>query len=124
MSVIYNNALKDTRMTAVVSAIDGGGAAGSLEICSANYVAVLVIIPLAYPSFSEGSQMITMLGVPRLGTAQTNGTAAIARIRDSNGNVVVSGLTVNTSSADVVINTVGIVATQEVTLTSGQIIHG
>ena len=42
-------------------------------------------------------------------SADNTGTAAIARIKDSNGNVVVQGLTVGTSGTDIVISSTSIV---------------
>lgn len=124
MSVIYSNALKDTRMQAVQAAIDGGGAAGSIEVCTASYAAVLASIPLVRPSFSEAAQAITMLGVPRSATASATGTATVARIKDSTGAVVVNGLTVGTAGSDIVMNAVAVTSGQTVTITSGAILHG
>jgi hypothetical protein len=117
MSVSYSNTVKDTRMTDVLTAIDAG-TAGSLEICSAAYAAVLVSIPLAHPSFSEASQVLTALGVPLSGTAGNTGTAAVARIKSSAGTVIVNSLTVGTSATDIVLNSVSITSGQTVTLSS------
>jgi len=124
MTVTYSNALKDTRMTAVVSAVDGGGSAGTMEICTAGYAAVLGAITLQRPSFSEASQTITVAGVPLSATAGNSGTAALARIKDSSGNVIVSGLTVGTSGTDVIISSTTVASGQQLTLTSGTIAHG
>jgi hypothetical protein len=124
MAVQYENSLKDTRMTAVITAIDAGSAAGTIEICTAAYGTVLCVLTLSKPSFTEANQMITMAGVPKSGTAGTGGTAANARIKDSNGNVIVNGLTVGAGSGDVSLNSVVIAANQTVTLNSGTITHG
>lgn len=124
MSVVYSNALKDARMTAVITAIDGGPAAATLEVCTASYAAVLATITLADPSFSEAAQAITMLGVPRSATAAASGTAAAARIKDSTGAVIVNGLTCGTSGTDIVLNNATINSGATVTITSGAILHG
>ena len=124
MAVNYASALKDTRMTAVRDAIDAGAGAGYLEICSAAYAAVLATITLADPSGTISSGVLTFSGMPKSDTSADNtGTAAIARIKDSNGNVVVQGLTVGTSSTDIVISSTSIVAGDTVTLNSATITH-
>src|SRR5215475_10391692 len=123
MAVVYSNSLKDTRMNAVISAIDAG-TAGSIEIGTAGMGAVLVTIALAKPSFSEASQTITLLSTPRSGTASATNTAAAARIKDSSGNVIVSGLTVGVSGADLNLTSTAITSGQTVSITSGTITHG
>ena len=122
MTVTYNAALKDTRMNAVVTAIDAGTSFGVLEIGTAGFSTSLVSITLQKPSFTEASGVITAAGVPLSGTASATGTAA-ARIKDSSGTIVVSGLTVGTSGTDVILNSTSITTGQTVTLTSGTITH-
>jgi hypothetical protein len=124
MSVTYANSLKDTRMTAVITAIDAGAGAGTLEICTAAYASVLCIITLNDPSFALGAQAITMNGVPKSGTAGAGGTAALARIKESGGTVVIQGLTVGTTGSDINLNSTAISSGQTVTITSGTISHG
>jgi hypothetical protein len=124
MTVTYSNALKDTRMSSVITAIDAGASFGTLEICTAAYAAVLVIITLSKPSFTEATQQITMAGVPKSGTASGTGTAAAARIKDSNANVIVNNLTVGTSGSDINLNSTAISNGQTVTITAGTITHG
>lgn len=124
MAVNYASALKDTRMTAVRDAIDAGAGAGYLEICSAAYASVLATITLADPSGTISGGVLTFSGMPKSDTSADNtGTAAIARIKDSNGNVIVSGLTVGTSGTDIVISSTSIVAGDTVTLNSATITH-
>lgn len=124
MAVSYNAALKSARMAAVIAAVDGGPGPGTLEICSAAYASVLATITLADPSFVENGGVITMAGTPRSDTSADNtGTAALARIKDSNGNVVVSGLTVDVSTGDIQLNSTAIVAGQAVAITAGTITH-
>ena len=123
MSVSYAQALKDTRMNAVISAIDAQAANGYLEIGTAGMAAVLVTIAFQKPSFTEANSTITLSGVPRSGVASATGTAANARIKDGSGNVQVSGLTVGTSGADIILNSTSITSGQTVTLTSATITH-
>jgi hypothetical protein len=124
MAVSYNAALKSSRMAAVIAAIDAGAGPGTLEICTAGYASVLATITLADPSFTESGGVITMAGVPRTdAAADATGTAALARIKDSNGNVVVNGLTVDLSTGDIQLNSIAITAGQAVTITAGTITH-
>lgn len=127
MSVTYSAAVKTARMTAVRDQIDGGGAAGRLEICSAGYAAVLATITLGYSGASTGTvsgSVLTLAGFPRSDTsADASGTAAVARIRDSAGTDVITGLTVGTSGTDVVLDSTSITAGQTVTVNSATFTH-
>lgn len=124
MSVTYPTALKNTRMTAVRDAIDAGAAAGKLEIGTSAMASVLATIALSDPSGSVASGVLT-LTMPHSDTSADNtGTAAAARIRDSNNNDVVTGLTVGTSGTDIVLDSVSITAGQTVTINSATITHG
>lgn len=123
MAVTYSNTVKDSRMTQVLNAIDGGVAAGYIEICNAGYANVLATITLADPCGSVASQALTFT-MPRSDTsADFTGTAAIARIKDSAGNICVSGLTVSTSGADINLTSLLITAGDTVTINSGVITH-
>lgn len=123
MTVSYIANLKTTRMTAVVNRIDIG-TAGTLEICSAGYAAVLASIPLQKPSFSVSGDHINLLGVPLSDTdADASGTAAVARIKASNGDIVVTGLVCGVGTGDVQLNSLDVQQHQTVTITSGVITH-
>lgn len=123
MAVTYSNTVKDNRMTQVLNAIDGGAGAGYIEICSAAYAAVLATITLADPCGSVASQALT-LTMPKSDTdADATGTAAIARIKDSVGNIIVSGLTVGTSGTDVILSSTAITAGDTVTINSVVFTH-
>lgn len=123
MAVTYNNTVKDNRMTQVLNAIDGGAGAGYIEICSAAYASVLATITLSDPCGSVGSQALTLTMPKSDTTADNTGTAAIARIKDSTGTIVVSGLTVSTSGADINLSSLAITAGDTVTLNSAVITH-
>jgi hypothetical protein len=124
MSIVYENSLKDTRMTDVKNAIDAQSSPGYLEFCTSGYGTVLVTIPFQKPSFSEASQAITALGVPLLSVATNAGTLAIARIKDGDGNVVISDLSVGTSGTDIVLNSTAIFAGQDLTMFEMTFTHG
>jgi len=123
MTVSYAQALKDQRMTAVLTAIDAQSSFGYLEIGTAGMAALLVTITLSKPSFSEANSTLTMLGAPKTGTATAAGIAASARIKDSAGNIIVSGLTVGTSGADIILSNTTIASSQVIQLNSATIVH-
>lgn len=125
MSVTYPTALKTIRMQAVRDAIDAGSGAGKLEIGTAGMALVLATITLADPASTVSGAVLTLAGMPKSDTsADASGTAAAARIRDSDNNDVVTGLTVGTSGTDIILDSVSITAGQTVTITSGTITHG
>jgi hypothetical protein len=124
MAVTYPTALKSTRMTAVLTAIDAGSAGGKLEIGTTAMGSVLATITLADPAGSVSNGVLT-LTMPRSDTAADNtGTAAAARIRDSDNNDVVTGLTVGLSASDIILDSLSITAGQTVTISSAAITHG
>jgi hypothetical protein len=112
-------------MTAVRDAIDAGSGAGVLQIGTAAMGTVLATITLADPSGTvAGAGVLTLSGFPKSDTAaDATGTAAAARIRDSNGTDVITGLTVGTSGADVILDSVSITAGQTVTINSAVFTH-
>ena len=124
MAVIYSTTVKNNRMTQVLNAIDGGSAGGTLEIGTTGMASVLAIIALADPSGSVATGVLTFT-MPQSDTnADATGTAAEARIKDSSGTVILSGLTVGTSGANINLSSVGITAGDTVTLSSAAITHG
>jgi len=121
MAVIYSTAVKSARLNAVTSAI---GTAGKLEICTASYTTVLATIPLANPAAPSTSTDVLTFTMPQSDlSADAGGTAAIARIRTSANVDVVTGLTVGTASADIIMPTVTIAAGQQIDVSSATITH-
>jgi hypothetical protein len=125
MSVVYRASLKATRMQSVLDDIDNNAAAAHLKIQTAGGGTLLANITLAKPSFSRAAAVLTLLGVPISDlSADATGTAAEATIEDGAGNVIVSGLTVGTSGANLIFNSVAFQVNQEIRLDSGTITHG
>jgi hypothetical protein len=114
-------------MDDVLSAIDAHANPATLEICTAAYAATLVAITLGDPSFARGgaspNTALTMQGVPKSANASGSGTAAVARIKEGGGTVIVNGLTVGTSAADIIVNSTSITTGQQVSITAGTITH-
>ena len=125
MAVIYSTATKNARMDAVAGQIDGGSHAGVLQIGTTAMGTVLCEFTLNKPCAAAASGgVLTLSGFPKSDTAANNtGTAAAAVIKDSSGTTVISGLTVGTSSADIVLDSVSITAGQTVTLNAATITH-
>jgi len=125
MAVTYSTAAKAARMTAVVNQIDAGAGAGTLEIGTTGMASVLAVLTLADPCGTVSGAVLTFDFDPDISDTSANntGTAAEARIKDSDGTVIISGLTVSTSGADINLDSVSITTGQTVTLTTGTITH-
>lgn len=122
MAVTYSTAVKNARLSAVVSAI---GTTGVLEIGTAGMSTVLASLSLSNPAGTVASGVLTFSGFPKSDTeADASGTAAAARIRTATGGVdLITGLTVGTSMSDIIIDNVSIVAGQTITINSASITH-
>lgn len=124
MAVTYTTAVKTARMTAVRDQIDGGAGAGVLQIGTAGMATVLAEITLNDPSGTVSGAVLTLSGFPKSDTsANATGTAASARIRDSSGTDVITGLTVGTSGSDINLDNTSINTGQTVTINSATITH-
>lgn len=125
MAVTYSTAVKTARMSAVIAQIDAGAGPGTLEIGTTGFGSVLAAITLADPSGTAAAGVLTFDFDPDISDTSANatGTAAEARIKDSNGTIVISGLTVGTSGADINLDSASITTGQTVTLTTGAITH-
>jgi len=123
MALNYATALKTTRLNSVVTAVDAGSGAGTIEICTTAYGTVLATITLSDPCGTVTTDVLTFSGFPKNATAAATGTAALARIKDSNGTVVAQGLTIGTSGTDVILTSTSITSGITVTLNSATITH-
>lgn len=125
MAVTYTTAVKNARMDAVAAQIDGGSGAGVLQIGTTSMASVLAEFTLNDPCAAAASGgVLTLSGFPKSDTSANNtGTAAAARIRDSNGTDIITGLTVGTSASDINLDSVSITAGQTVTINSATITH-
>lgn len=120
MTINYAPTLKNTRETAVITALDGIGNA-KLVLFDAGYTHVIVTITLAKPSFVLSAGVLTLQGTPLSGVAVASFTAVLAQLQDSAGTWWVQGLTVGTSGTDIVLNSNVIVSGQTLTVSSGTI---
>lgn len=122
MAVTYTSAVKDARLTAVVTAI---GSTGVLEIGTTGMASVLATITLNSTAGTASAGVLTFSGFPKSDTSADNtGTAAAARIRTASGGTdIVTGLTVGTSGSDINLDSTSITAGQTVTINSASITH-
>lgn len=125
MSITYSTTAINDRLLGVVAAIDAGGTNGSLKLLAGG--TTISTIQLAVPSGTVNGGILTFSGTLLDPSAANTGSPTEGRIYDSNGSVVISGLTVGVplSGADIAItnglNTTKINAGQVVSLLSAQI---
>lgn len=128
MSVVYNQALKNTRMIAVRDKIAASASAADIQIATSNGFGsttdILVTIPFADPESTVVSDVLTFSSLPVSALASFTGTANQARIRDGSDSVIITGLTVGTSATNIILNTTSIESGQLVRIDSGTITHG
>lgn len=121
MPITYPAAVKQARMTAVVTSI---GSTGVLEIGTAGMAAILATIPLNATAGTASGGTLTMSGFPKNDAADAAGTAAAARIRTATGGTdIITGLTVGTTGTDIILDNTSINAGQTVTITSAVFNH-
>lgn len=123
MAVNYSATAKSNRMTAVRDTIDAGTAGGVLQIGTSGMGSVLASFTLNDPCGTVSGSVLTFSGFPKSATASNTGTAAEARIRDSSGNDVITGLTVGTSGSDINLDSTSISSGQTVNINSATITH-
>lgn len=124
MTVTYSQTAINFRLNGVVSAIDDGGTNGFLYLYANN--SIVSTISLAYPAGTVNGGILTFGGTLLDPSAAGTGLVTAGVIADSNGNVMISGMTVGIplSGAQILINnglnTTLITAGQAVSVT-GQI---
>ena len=124
MAVTYATDVKNDRLDAVTTQIDAGAGAGTLEIGTAGMAAVLATITLADPAAPAAAGGVLTFTMPQSDTsADADGTAAEARIRDSDSNDVITGLTVGTAATDIILDSVSITTGQTISISTATITH-
>jgi hypothetical protein len=123
LSVNYSIPVRTSRLQVVATAIDAGGGNGFLRLLdlAGN---TLSSLQLARPALSVANGVATFNGLSLIDPAAANaGTAVGARCDDSAGNIVISGLTVNTPpGADILLSPSNVIAAgQTVAITQATI---
>lgn len=126
MAVIYTNAVKVARMNAVVTQI---GTSGKLKLFTAAD-ALLATFTLAATAGTVAGAGVLTLSDANGGTAgilnvnaSAAGVAAKASITTSADVDVITGLTVGTSAADLILDNTNLASGQGVTINSATITH-
>lgn len=129
MAFTYSTAAKNARLNAVRDLIDADVSAGFLEIGTdggggtfGTLLATITFDVTSAPNAAGG--VLTFSGFPKTdASAAATGTAAIARIKDGAGVIVIDLLTVGTAATDIILDSVAISTNQDVTLNSMSITH-
>lgn len=122
MAITLNVTLRNNRADQITAF---AGASAKLRIYTAAYASQLVecICNATFAPASSGG--VLTLNAIAAGTATAAGTAAIARILKSDGTtMVIEGLTVATSAANINITNTTIAVNDTVTVTSATITEG
>lgn len=130
MAVNYRDFVKADRMDAVLAALDRAASPARLVIGTSAFTpgtstGILVAIIFNQPCGAVTDWTLNFTGLPKLGTAIGTGTAANAELRDGDGAIIVSGLTVGVagSGANIIINSTAISSGQTVEVTAASIVH-
>ena len=119
MSVVYSSTAIDFRLLGVVDAVDAGGTNGTLRLLDGGVP--ISTISLAVPCGTVSGGILTFSGTLLDPEVAATGVVDAGAIYDSNGDVVVSGLTagVPLSTADIIISN-GLNSTL---ISSGQVVQ-
>lgn len=98
MGLIYSDSVITARITAVRNLIDAGSAGGTIEIGTTGMASVLIVFGLSDPCGGISGNALAFTS-PLTAFADNTGTPVEARIKDSDGNIVVSGLEVGVDIA-------------------------
>lgn len=124
MSCVYPQSIINPRLQLVASAIDAGGGNGVLRLLD-SASNILSSLQLARPAATVGAGVLVFNGMALVDpAAAATGTATAARVEDSIGNIVISGLTVGNAPSgpwDITFPTNAIVAGQTIAITQAQI---
>ena len=93
MSIAYNLAVSNARLQAVANAIDAGLGNGVLRLLDSGN-SIISSIAFSKPCGTVSDRVLTFSGMSLIDvSAARSGNIVAARIEDSAGNVVISGLT-------------------------------
>lgn len=133
MAIKYVTALRTTRITAVLTAIDAGSGAGKLNIYTGTSPGVnnaatgtlLATLTFSDPAGTVSNGVLTFSAITAEDAALADGTAGYARILTS-ADTTVADLEVGAtgSGKDIILNNVNIVTGGEVSISSASITEG
>lgn len=130
MAIGMVTTLRNSRLTAIVTAIDAGSGAGKVRIYNGTRPAtggaattLLAELALSDPCGSVANGVLTFSAISNDVAADATGTATWARILDSDNNIVMD-MNVSTSGAELNFATVSFVALAIISITSFAITEG
>jgi hypothetical protein len=125
MATDYSTLLKNARLDLVNDYINAGAGAGYIEIATTGHALVLATITLADPAAPAAAAGVLTMTMPQSDSSADNtGTAAEAKIFDSDSLEVVGGLTVGIAATDIILDSTAITQLQTVTINTATITHG
>lgn len=126
--ITYITTLANTRLQAVLTALDAAGSAklvlGTSSLAG-GVTGTLVTFTLDNPTGIIASRVLTFSGTPKTAVASAGGVTAKAELRTGANTVIADGLTIGAagSAADIIIDTTSIVNGRTVYLLSATITH-
>jgi predicted nicotinamide N-methyase len=123
VSVNYNLTVLTNRLQQVINAIDDGASNGFMNLTDSGG-GTLATFQLSRPSGVASLGVLTFSSLPLVAPAAgASGTASLANFTDSNGVVVISGLTVNKQGvADILMTPTNVItAGQTIAVTAATI---
>lgn len=126
MTIVYNTAIKNARLTVVSSAIDADQGAGKIRIYDAGQANLLVDVPFVDPCALTIAGGVLTFAMPVIEPVTlVSGTAVEATLASNDGTVVASGLSVGTDpSFDIHLNSTQLTAGEPCRIISASITHG
>ncbi len=128
LSTAVSNARRNAALTSVVTAIDAGSAAGTIQIRTGTSPGpnagatgtLLATVTLGDPSFGSVASQSASLNDPAAVTAVASGTAGYCRVLDSDANVIMDGtVTATGGGGDLTLAATAISSGQSIDITGG-----
>lgn len=114
---------KNASLTGIVGAIDGGSGNGYMEIGTTSFASILGTLPLSKPCGTVSGGVLTLATPFSDSAANAAGTAAVARVKDSAGNIIIASMTVGTSGTEVILSSTTIALAQPMNITSATLTY-
>lgn len=124
MAVTFSTALRNGRANAITTE---AGTSAQLKIYTSAYGTLLGTLTCNASAFAAAASggVLTLNAITSDTSADATGTAAIARVYKSDGTtMVIEGLTVGTSAANIILNTVSVTTGGTIACTSATITEG
>lgn len=120
---VHSTALRNAQANALTTLVDAGAAAGFIEVRTGSSIGagtLLATCTMSDPSFGSASTgVVTGASFPKSdSSADASGTIGHYCVKDSDGNIVLSGTSVGAGSGELNMVTLSVTATQVVTISS------